>query len=56
MQKNGNWIPLLHVDGVSGFEDCQLPYFSHLMQRADLLEQTLMLGGLKAGGEGNNRG
>ena len=44
MQRNGNWTPLLLVDGVSGFEDCQLPYLSHLMQRADLLEKTLMLG------------
>ena len=28
----------------------------HLIQRADSLEKTLMLGRLKAGGEGDNRG
>ena len=27
----------------------KLQYFSHLMQRADLLEKTLMLGGIGAG-------
>ena len=31
-------------------------YFGHLMQRNELLEKTLMLGRLKAGGEGDNRG
>ena len=31
-------------------------YFGHLMQRADSLEDTLMLERLKAGGEGDNRG
>ena len=31
----------------------KLQYFGHLMQRADLLEKTLMLGRLKAGEEGN---
>ena len=30
--------------------------FGHLMQRADSLEKTLMLGKMKAGGEGDNRG
>ena len=34
----------------------KLHYFGHLMQRADSLEKTLMLGRLKAGGEGGNRG
>ena len=33
----------------------QLQYFDHLMQKADLLENTLMLGGLGAGGEGDDR-
>ena len=28
----------------------------HLMQRADSLEKTLMLGKLRAGGEGDDRG
>ena len=34
----------------------KLQYFGHLMQRVDSLEKTLMLGGLGAGGEGDNRG
>ena len=34
----------------------KLQYFSHLMQRADSLEKTLMLGKIKAGGEGDDRG
>ena len=33
----------------------KLQYFVHLMQKADLLENTLMLGGLGAGGEGDDR-
>ena len=31
-------------------------YFGHLMGRVDSLEKTLMLGGIGAGGEGDNRG
>ena len=34
----------------------RLQYFGHLMRRAGLLEKTLMLGELKAGGEGDDRG
>ena len=34
----------------------KLQYFDHLMRRVDLLEKTLMLGGIGAGGEGDNRG
>ena len=34
----------------------KLQYFGHLMGRADSLEKTLILGRLKAGGEGDNRG
>ena len=34
----------------------KLQYFGHLMQRVDSLEKTLMLGGLGAGREGDNRG
>ena len=34
----------------------KLQYFGHLMQRTDLLEKTLMLGRLKVGGEGDDRG
>ena len=31
-------------------------YFGHVLKRADSLEKTLMLGRLKAGGEGDDRG
>ena len=34
----------------------KLQYFGHLMQRVDSLGKTLMLGGIGAGGEGDNRG
>ena len=34
----------------------KLQYFGHLMQRVESLEKTLMLGGLRAGGKGDNRG
>ena len=34
----------------------KLQYFGHLMQRVDSLEKTLMLGGMGAGGEGDDRG
>ena len=33
----------------------KLQYFGHLMQRTDSLEKTLMLGKLKAGGDGDDR-
>ena len=33
-----------------------LQYFGHLMRRVDSLEKTLMLGGIGAGGEGDDRG
>ena len=34
----------------------KLQYFGHLMQRVDSLEKALMLGGIGAGGEGDDRG
>ena len=34
----------------------KLQFFDHLMQTADSLEKTLMLGKLRAGGEGDDRG
>ena len=34
----------------------KVQYFGHLMRRVDLLEKTLMLGGIGVGGEGDNRG
>ena len=32
----------------------KLQYFGHLMRKADSLEETLMLGKIRAGGEGDN--
>ena len=34
----------------------KLQYFGHLMRRVDSLEKPLMLGGIGAGGEGDDRG
>ena len=34
----------------------KLQYFGYLMRRVDSLEKTLVLGGLGAGGEGDDRG
>ena len=34
----------------------KLQYFGHLMGRTDSLEKTLMLGKIRAGGQGGNRG
>ena len=34
----------------------KLQYFGHLMRSVDSLEKTLMLGGIGAGGEGDDRG
>ena len=34
----------------------KLQYFGHLMRRVDSLEKTLMLGGIGAGGQGDDRG
>ena len=33
-----------------------LQYFGHLMRRVDSLEKTVMMGGLRVGGEGDDRG
>ena len=33
----------------------KLQYFGHLMRRVDSLEKTLMLGGIEAGGEGDDK-
>ena len=38
-----------------GRNGAELQYFGHLMQRVDLLEKTLMLGGMGSGGEGDDR-
>ena len=34
----------------------KLQYFGYLMRRVDSLEKTLMLGGIGAGAEGDDRG
>ena len=34
----------------------KLQYFGHLMRRVDSLENSLMLGGIRAGGEGDDQG
>ena len=34
----------------------KLQYFGHLMQRADSLKKTLMLGKIEGSGEGDDRG
>jgi len=34
----------------------KLQYFGHLMRRDDSFEKTLMLGKIRAGGEGDKRG
>ena len=36
--------------------ELKLQYFGHLMQRVDSSEKSLMLGGIGAGGEGDDRG
>ena len=60
------WGPHVHpgLIDVSGWQKpsqyCKvislLQYFGHLMRRVDSLEKTLMLEGLGAGGEGDDRG
>ena len=35
--------------------ELKLQYFGHLMQRVDSLEKTLTLGGIGAGGKGDDR-
>ena len=36
--------------------EAEATYFGHLMQRANSVEKILMLGKLRAGGEGDDRG
>ena len=36
--------------------ELKLQHFGHLMQRTDSLENTVILGRLRAGGEGEGRG
>ena len=46
-----SWVFIGRTDA-----EAETQYFGHLMQRTDSLEKTLMLGRLKAGGEGDDRG
>ena len=46
--------PGISLEGMMLKLKCQ--YFGHLMRRVDSLEKTLMLEGLRAGGEGDDRG
>ena len=46
--------PRIYLEGL--MLKLKLQYFGHLMQRVDSLEKILMLGGLGAGGEGDDRG
>ena len=47
-------IPEYSLEGLK--LNLKLQYCDHLRRRADSLEKTLMLGRLRAGGEGDNRG
>ena len=51
---------LMEISSVCSLEGLmlklKLQYFGHLMRRVDSLEKTLMLGGIGAGGEGDDRG
>ena len=48
---NQSWIFIRRTDA-----EAELQYFGHLMWRADSLEKSLMLGKLKAGEEGDDKG
>ena len=47
-------IPACSLEGL--MLRLKLQYLGHLMRRVDSLEKTLMLEGLRAGGEGDDRG
>ena len=51
-------VKMVHMTGhslIGLILKLKLQYFGHLMRRVDSLEKTLMLGGLGAGGEGDDR-
>ena len=50
-KENQSWIFIGRTD-----DEAETPILWPLMRRADSLEKTLMLGKLKAGGEGDDRG
>ena len=49
-----NFLPGISLEGM--MLKLKLQYFGHLMRTVDSLEKTLMLGGIGAGGEGDDRG
>ena len=54
--RRSNQSILKEINPGSSLEGLKLQYFGHIMQRVDSLEKTLMLGGIGAGGEGDDRG
>ena len=48
---NQSWVFIGRTD-----VEAELQYFGHLMGRADSFEKTLSWEGLRAGGEGDDRG
>ena len=55
-QSFGIWyhLPKYSLEGL--MMKLKLQYFGHLMRRIDSFEKIIMLGRLKAGGEGDDRG
>ena len=49
-----NYLAQMALEGM--MLKLKLQFFGHLMRRVDSLEKTLMLEGLGAGGEGDDRG
>ena len=58
--RRSNWSILKEISPEYSLEGLmlklKLQYFGHLLRRTDSLEKTLMLGRLKAGGKGDDRG
>ena len=53
VEESSIWISLCSLEGLR--LKLKLQYFGHLMWRADSFEKILMLGRLRAGGEGDDR-
>ena len=56
--KGERWGKLVPSPGISlegMMLKLKLQYFGHLMRRVDSLEKNLMLGGIGAGGKGDDR-
>ena len=54
--RRSNQSILKEMNPEYSLEELMLKYFGHLMQRADSLEKTLMLGNIEEGGEGDKKG